>query len=83
MHANKWVVVARVGESAAAKRTDSCGDMEELELMEFILVSEHKTKVAAQQVVASREAQRDGWVYLVMTRRDYETRARVPSMSTA
>ena len=47
MKDNGWVVVAKVGESVAAKRTDSCGDMEQLELMELILVSEHETKVAA------------------------------------
>ena len=35
MKRNRWVVVANVGSSPAAKRTDSSGDMEQLEMMEF------------------------------------------------
>lgn len=67
-----WVVIAKVGESNAAKRTDSCGDMEQLELMELILVSDHDTKDAAEQAAAERRANNDGWLYVVMSRRDYE-----------
>lgn len=66
-----WVVVAKVGESAAAKRTDSCGDMEQLELMELIQVSEHETKKSAEHDAAARRAGKDGWVYLVLSQRDY------------
>ena len=69
-----WVVVAKVGESVAAKRTDSCGDMEQLELMELILVSEHETKVAAEQAAKAKRIAKDGWRYAVMSRRDYEAR---------
>ena len=54
MKDNGWVVVAKVGEFVAAKRTDSCGDMEQLELMELILVSEHETKVAAEQAAKAK-----------------------------
>ena len=38
MDANKWVVVANVGESVQATRSDSSGDMEQLELMELVLM---------------------------------------------
>ena len=66
----------------AAKRTDSCGDMEQLELMELILVSEHKTKVAAEQAAKAKRAGKDGWRYAVMSRRYYEARvARYKLMS--
>ena len=68
----KWVVVAKVGSSRAAKRTDSCGDMEQLELMELILVSEHGTRQAALQDAAARRARKDGWRYAVMTRPSYD-----------
>ena len=74
MKDNGWVVVAKVGESVAAKRTDS-GDMEQLELMELILVSEHETKVAAEQAAKAKRIAKDGWRYAVMSRRDYEARA--------
>jgi len=70
----KWVVVAKVGQSAAAKRTDSSGDMEQLESMELILVSEHGTKAAAEQDARVRRARKDGWRYAVMSQSDY-TRA--------
>ena len=70
-----WVVVADVGQSIAAKRTDSCGDMEQLELMELILVSEHETKVAAEQAAKAKRAGKDGWRYAVMSRRDFEASA--------
>ncbi len=72
MKGNGWVVVAKVGESIAAKRTDSCGDMEQLELMEFILVSDHETNNEAEQAAAERRANKDGWMYVVMSRRDFE-----------
>ena len=74
MKDNGWVIVAKVGESVAAKRTDSCGDMEQLELMELILVSEHKTKVAAEQAAKAKRAGKDGWRYAVMSRSYYEAR---------
>ncbi len=70
----RWVVVANVGQSAAAKRTDSCGDMEQLELMDLIIVSEHETKTAAEQEAHDRSALGDGWVYDVMSRYEYDTR---------
>ena len=76
MNDNGWVVVAKVGESSAAKRTDSCGDMEQLELMELILVSDHDTKFAAEQAAAERRANKDGWLYVAMSRRDYEASVR-------
>jgi hypothetical protein len=73
MKDNGWVVVAKVGESVAAKRTDSCGDMEQLELMELILVSEHETKVAAEQAAKAKRVSKDGWRYAVMSRRFFLT----------
>lgn len=72
MNDNGWVVVAKGGESSAAKRTDSCGDMEQLELMELILVSGHDTNDAAEQAASERRANKDGWLYVAMSRRDYE-----------
>jgi hypothetical protein len=72
MNDNGWVVVAKVGESDAAKRTDSCGDMEQLELMELILVSNHDTNDEAERAAAERLANKDGWLYVAMSRRDYE-----------
>ena len=76
MKGDKWVVVARVGQSSAAQRTDSCGDMEQLELMELILVSEHDTREAARQGAATLRARKDGWRYAVMTRRHYDAEMR-------
>ena len=70
----RWVVVANVGQSVAAKRTDSCGDMEQLELMDLIVVSEHETKTAAEQEAHARSALHDDWAYGVMSRYDYDTR---------
>ena len=64
MKGNGWVVVAKVGESVAAKRTDSCGDMEQLELMELILVSEHNSKEAADQACAARGAGKCGLAHI-------------------
>jgi hypothetical protein len=78
-----WVVVARVGGSKAAKRTDSCGDMEQLELMEFILVSEHETKKAADEAAAAKRARKDGWRYVVMSRHDYTSGAGSPAPKAA
>jgi hypothetical protein len=49
--------------------------MEQLELMELILVSEHETKVAAEQAAKAKRVSKDGWRYAVMSRRDYEARA--------
>ena len=72
MKGNGWVVVAKVGESNAAKRTDSCGDMEQLELMELILVSNHDTNDEAEQAAVERRGNKDGWLYVVMSRRDFE-----------
>ena len=72
MKGKGWVVVADVGESIAAKRTDSCGDMEQLELMELILVSEHKMKVAAERAAKAKRLGKDGWRYAVMSRRNFE-----------
>jgi hypothetical protein len=76
MKTNKWVVAVNVSKSAAARRTDSSGDMEQLELLELILVSEHDTKSAALQDAAKRRARKDGWRYVVMSRRDYDSKSR-------
>ena len=72
MKRNRWVVVAKVGPSPAAKRTDSCGYMEQLEMMEYLLVSDHDTKMSAEQAAAVRRARNDGWRYAVVSRRVYE-----------
>ena len=77
MDADKWVVAAKVGESVPATRTDSCGDMEQLELMELILMSEHNTKEAAESAAAARRAHKDGWVYAVLSRHDYDARTQI------
>jgi hypothetical protein len=68
----RWVVVAKVGSSPASKRTDSCGDMEHLEMMEFLLVSEHDTKDSADHAAEMRRASNDGWRYAVISRRAYD-----------
>jgi hypothetical protein len=81
MNTHEWVVVAKVGESSSATRTDSCGDMEQLELMELILMSQHETKDAAEQAAAARRAGKDGWVYSVLSQREYETSAQRASRS--
>jgi hypothetical protein len=60
---------------APAPRLRKCGDMEQVELMELILVSEHETKVAAEQAAKAKRIAKDGWRYAVMSRRDYEARA--------
>lgn len=78
-----FVVVAKVGESIAAKRTDSCGDMEQLELMELILVSEHDTKETAEQACAAKRASKDGWAYEVIAQRDYDARTRMTGIRAA
>ena len=72
MKRNRWVVVAKVGPSPAAKRTDSCGDMEQLEMMEFLLVSEHNTKNSADQAAEATRASNDGLRYAVISRRAYD-----------
>ena len=83
MERNGWVVVAKVGESIAAKRTDSCGDMEQLESMELILVSEHETEKAAELACATKNASKDGWAYVVSSRRDCDARTRTVGASAA
>lgn len=83
MEPTGWVVVANVGQSAAAERTDSCGDMEELELMELILVSEHDTKEAAEQACAVKRVHKDGWAYAVLSRRDYDARMQTAGAGAA
>lgn len=70
----RWVVVAKVGGSVAATRTDSCGDMEQLEMMELILVSEHETNQVAKDVASAKRASQDGWNYAVLSRYDYDSR---------
>ena len=72
MKRNRWVVVANVGSSPAAKRTDSSGDMEQLEMMEFLLVSEHDTKNSADLAAEVKRASNDGWRYAVISRRAYD-----------
>ena len=72
MDTDKWVVAARVGESTPAMRSDSSGDMEQLELMEFIALSEHDTKQDAERASEIRNTRDDGWVYTVLSRRDYD-----------
>jgi len=72
MKGNQWVVAAKVGDSVAAKRTDPSGDMETLELMELILVSQHETRPEAEQAARSKRSARDGWVYIVMRKRDFD-----------
>ena len=83
MKSNKWVVVAKVGESIAAKRTDSCGDMEQLEQMDLILVSEHDMQEAAEQICAAKLAENDGWAYGVLSRGDYDARTPTAGRSAA
>lgn len=72
MHADKWVVVAKVGDSIEAKRSDSSGDMEQFELMEVVLLSEHDNKEAAEAAAAARRAKEHGWTFSVLSRRDYD-----------
>ena len=74
MSANTWVVVADVGKSVPATRSDSSGDMEQFELMELVLMSEHESKETAETETWARQAQKDGWVYLVLSRREYDDR---------
>lgn len=74
MDTNKWVVVADVDHSAAAKRTDSCGDMEQMEAMDLIVMSEHEDKQTAERDAAARGGRHDGWTYAVMSRLDYDGR---------
>lgn len=82
MDAKEWVVIADVGASRPATRTDSCGDMEQLESMDFIPVSEHDTKEAADQACVARRSSNDGWAYLVLSRRDYLAKTPTPGAST-
>ena len=76
MNTSTWVVVANIGESAPATRSDSSGDMEQLELMELVLMSEHESKEVAEEAAAARRAQKDGWAYSVLPRRDYDAKVR-------
>ncbi|HEX2842894.1 hypothetical protein [Hyphomicrobium sp.] len=78
MDANTWVVVANVGASAPAARSDSSGDMEQLEMMEFVLMSEHVSREAAEEDAMTRRAQQDGWTYLVLPKREYGASMHVP-----
>jgi hypothetical protein len=78
MTANNWVVVANVGGSLPATRSDSSGDMEQLELMEFVLMSEHASKEAAEADADARRAQADGWTYSVLPKREFDARTQVP-----
>lgn len=72
MDAERSVVVAKVGDSIKAKRSDSSGDMERFELMELVLMSEHESKDAAEAAAAVRRANDDGWSYSVLSRREYD-----------
>lgn len=74
MGTNTWVVVADVGKSAPAARSDSSGDMEQLLLIELVLMSECESKERAEAEASSRRMQNDGWVYLVLPRREYDAR---------
>ncbi len=78
MDENTFVVVANVGASVQATRSDSSGDMEQLELMEFVLMSEHASQEAAEAEAAARRAQRDGWTYSVLPKREYLARTQAP-----
>lgn len=78
MDANIWVVVANVGASVQATRSDSSGDMEQLESMELVLMSEHASREAAEAEAAARRAQQDGWTYLVLPKHEYTARAQAP-----
>jgi hypothetical protein len=74
MCANRWVVVADVGMSVSSTRSDTSGDMEQFELMELILMSEHESKEKAEAETSARRAQKDGWVYLVLSRHEYDAK---------
>ena len=76
MDTNSWVVVADVGDSVPAARSDSSGDMEQLELMELVLMSEHASREAAEADAWTRRAQMDGWAYSVMSRSEYDVKTR-------
>ncbi len=67
-----WVVVAKVGPSQAAARTDSSGDMEQVELMDVIEISWHASRAAADSALAEKRGGNDGWTYAVMSRRDFD-----------
>ena len=41
-------------------------------MMEYLLVSEHDTKMSAEQAAAVRRARNDGWRYAVISRCVYE-----------
>lgn len=76
MDTNTWVVAANVGGSVPATRSDSSGDMEQLEQMDLVLMSEHADREAAEADAAARRAQKDGWAYSVMSRNDYDAKTR-------
>lgn len=82
MGADTWVVVANVGESEQATRSDSSGDMEQLELMDLVLMSEHASKETAEADAAARWAQKDGWAYSVMPRSAYDAKTRAAKSAT-
>lgn len=73
MKSDRWVVAAKVGDSDAAKRTDASGDMEQLELLNLIIVSEHATKREADKAAANLRASNEGWHYAVMRKSDCAT----------
>lgn len=79
---DNWVVVANVGGSAPATRSDSSGDMEQLELMELVLMSEHQSRESAETDAKARRAQMDGWSYSVLPRSDYDAKTRAAKSAT-
>ena len=74
MGTNTWVVVADVGKSASAVRSDSSGDMEQFELMDLVLMSEHESKETAEAETTARRMQKDGWAYFTLPWVEYDTR---------
>jgi hypothetical protein len=49
--------------------------MEQLELMEFVLMSEHASREVAEADAAARRAQKDGWTYSVVPRSEYDAKS--------
>lgn len=70
MKRDHWIVAAKVEDSIAAERTDASGDMEQLEQLDFIIVSEHETKREAEKAAAKQRKANEGWRYAVMRKRD-------------
>jgi hypothetical protein len=67
-----WIVVANVGQSRGAARTDASGDMEQMELMDVIEISRHASRAAAERAAQEKNDRRDGWTYAVMSRQDFD-----------